>query len=156
MSLLWLQLNHLSILKEKEAYMSRISVAASKIEVLEGQGIGEGDLEIRLNVSEGNHSMTWPSFDGSEKVDNGGAPKSIENGEVAYYTVNTGTLSKMFTINVTEADSGFNADDTGLGYITFSLAPNMQATTQYADIKLNRKNSKEKGKVRVTLKAQVA
>jgi hypothetical protein len=132
-----------------------ICVSALKVEVIEGQGIGEGDFEIRLNVSEGNHSMTWPSFDGSEKVDNGGAPKSIENGQVAYYTVNSGTLSKMFTINVTEVDSGFNADDTGLGYITFSLTPNMAATTKYADIKLNRKNASEKGKVRVTLQAEV-
>jgi hypothetical protein len=132
-----------------------ICVSALEVKVLEGQGIGEGDLEIRLNVSEGNHSMIWPSFSGSEKIDNGGSPTSIENGEVGYYPVSTGTLSKMFTINVTEADTGFNADDTGLGYITFSLTPNMPATTKYADINLNRKNAKEKGKVRVTLKAAV-
>ena len=134
---------------------SIICVSALEVKVIEGQGIGEGDLEIRLNVSEGNHSMTWPSFTGSEKVDNGGSPVSIENGEVGYYPVSSGTLSKMFTINLTEVDSGFNADDTGLGYITFSLTPNMAATTKYADIKLNRKSSSEKGKVRVILKAAV-
>jgi len=132
-----------------------ICVSALEVKVIEGQGIGEGDFELRVNVSEGNHSMTWPSFNGTQKVDNGGSPSSIENGEVGYYRISSGSLSKMFTINLTEADSGFNADDTGLGYITFSLTPGMAATTKYADIKLDRKNSKEKGKVRVTLKASV-
>jgi hypothetical protein len=135
--------------------MSRICVSASSIQVLEGQGIGEGDFEIRLNVNDGNHSLNWPSFEGYEKVDNGGAIKGIENGEIAYYTITSGTLSKMFQVKVTEVDSGLNADDIGLSNITFDLKPNMTAMTKHADIQLNRINSKEKGKVRVTLKAEV-
>jgi hypothetical protein len=133
--------------------MSRIRVSATKLEVRDGQGIGEGNFEIILKVSEGNNSMESSSI---EKLDNGGTPQFIENGEIGYYTVTSGTLSKRFTIKLTELDSGWNENDYGYGSITFSLTPNMKATTKYIDISLKGTNNKnEKGVVRVTLEAQV-
>lgn len=137
--------------------MSRIRVSATEVKVLEGQGIGEGDFELSLNVIEGAHSWNWPSFGGSVKVDNGGAPMSLGNGIIAYYTVSAGTLSKKFKVNVREDDTKLNADDIGSGDVDFIFEPNMRATNKSVDIELNRTfTGGEKGKVRVTLTAQVA
>src|SRR2546423_12553130 len=113
--------------------MSRIRVDLESVQVTEGQGVGEGDFELRIQVQEGGNQVIWPSLNGSTKVDKGGPPQSI-NREVATYIV-TAALSKKYTIDVTEVDKGtLGQDDQGQGTLTFNLDPTMAPSTQYATI----------------------
>ena len=133
--------------------MSTITVQLNKAEVTDGQGIGEGDLELRIQVTEGTHTIVWPSASNSVKVDNGGAPTLISQ-PVASYTVSSGTLSKTFDIAVTEVDGGvYGKDDYGVGKITIAMTPSMGDTYKSAIISLKRPTMNYDGKVKVTLKA---
>jgi hypothetical protein len=105
---------------------------------------------------EGAHSVVWPSPASWDKVDRNGAPKTI-NRAVASYNVNSGTLNKKFTVNVTEVDGGtLGHDDQGQGYITFDLTPTMGATSKSVTLSLARDKMKPLGKVKVTMTAQQA
>ncbi|HEV7858254.1 MAG TPA: hypothetical protein VGO91_06455 [Pyrinomonadaceae bacterium] len=135
--------------------MARIRVDLESVQVIEGQGIGEGDFELRIQVQEGGNDIIWPSLNGSTKVDKGGAAQSIGK-EVATYTV-TAPLSKRFTIDVTEVDKGtLGQDDQGQATLNFDLTPTMTPTTQSATISLKRPNMNFHGKVKVTMTAQQA
>ena len=57
--------------------MARIRVDLESVQVTEGQGISEGDFELRIQVREGSNNIVWPSLNGSTKVDKGGAAQSI-------------------------------------------------------------------------------
>jgi hypothetical protein len=134
--------------------MAKIRVDLESVQVTEGQGVGEGDFELRIQVQEGSNDIVWPSLNGSTKVDKGGAAQSIGR-EVATYTVTSGTLSKRFTIDVTEVDKGtLGQDDQGQATLTFDLTPTMAPSTQSATISLKRPNMGFHGKVKVTLTAQ--
>ena len=136
--------------------MSQIRVDLESVQVTEGQGIGEGDFELRLQVQEGSNQVVWPSLNSSAKVDKGGSPYTI-NRQVGTYTVDSGTLSKRFTIDVTEIDKGtLGQDDQGSGTLTFDLKPNMTPSSKTATISLKRPNMSFLGKVKVTMSAQVA
>ena len=136
--------------------MSKIRVDLESVQVTEGQGIGEGDFELRVQVAEGSNILIWPSLNGSTSVDKGGAAQSI-NKAIATYTVTSGTLSKKYTIDVTEKDKGtLGQDDQGQGTLTFDLTPNMAPSTKSATISLKRPNMSYEGKVKVTLTAQQA
>lgn len=136
--------------------MSRIRVDLESVQVIEGQGVGEGDFEIRIRVNEGDHDVIWPSLNSSTKVDKGGPPQSIDL-PVATYTVTSGTLSKRFVIDVTEVDKGtLGQDDQGQGSVTFDLTPDMAPSTKFATISLKRPNMSYDGKVKVTMSAQRA
>ena len=133
--------------------MSRIRVDLESVQVTEGQGIGEGDFELRIQVQEGGNHIVWPSLNGSTKVDKGGAAQSI-NREVATYTV-TSALSKRFTIDVTEVDKGtLGQDDQGQSTLTFDLDPTMAPSVKTANIGLKRPNMNVNGTVKVTMTAQ--
>ena len=41
--------------------MSKIRVDLESVQVTEGEGIGEGDFELRIQVQEGTNHMVWPS-----------------------------------------------------------------------------------------------
>ncbi len=137
--------------------MSRIRVDFASVQVVEGQGVGDGNLELNVRVQEGLHKVDWPApYPAYNKVDQGGAvhtqdlPKTI-----GIYVVDAGTLSKLFSISVVEVDKGtLGQDDTGSGTITFDLKPDMAAQTKYVTIDLKRPNMKELGKVKVGLVAQ--
>jgi hypothetical protein len=89
-------------------------------------------------------------------VDQKGAPYTI-NRPVATYSVDSGTLSKRFTVDITEADKGtLGQDDYGQGVIQFDLTPGMPPKTQTATTSLKRPNMKYEGKVKVTMSAQAA
>ncbi len=134
--------------------MSRIRVDLESVQVTEGQGIGEGDFELRIQVQEGGNLIVWPSLNGSTKVDKGGSAQSI-NREVATYTVTSGTLSKRFTIDVTEVDKGtLGQDDQGQSTLTFDLEPTMAPSVKTATIGLKRPNMNVNGTVKVTMTAQ--
>jgi hypothetical protein len=136
--------------------MSKIRVDLESVQVTEGQGVGEGDFELRLQVAEGGNLLIWPSLNGSTKVDKGGAAQSI-NKPIATYTVTSGTLSKKFTIDVTEVDKGtLGQDDQGQSTLTFDLTPTMAPSTKSAIISLKRPDMSYQGKVKVNLTAQQA
>jgi len=136
--------------------MSKIRVDLESVQVTEGQGIGEGDFELRVQVAEGGNILIWPSLNGSTKVDKGGAAQSI-NRAIATYTVASGTLSKKFTIDVTEVDKGtLGQDDQGQSTLTFDLTPTMTPSTKSAIISLKRPDMSYQGKVKVNLTAQQA
>jgi hypothetical protein len=136
--------------------MSDIRVDLESVQVVEGQGAGEGDFELRVQVQEGTHQVVWPGLNSSAKVDKKGAPYTI-NRQVATYTVDSGTLSKRFNVDLTEVDKGtLGQDDVGQGTITFDLKPGMSPASKSATIDLKRPNMKFLGKVKVTMSAQVA
>jgi hypothetical protein len=141
--------------REEVINMSRIRVSLESVQVTEGQGIGEGDFELRVQVTEGSHIMDWPSATGSVKVDKGGAPHAVNGGEVATYTVTSGTLSKRFMITVTEVDKGtLGQDDVGSGALNFDLESDMAPSTKPLTISLKRPGMGFEGKVKVTMTAQ--
>lgn len=134
--------------------MSNIRVDLESVQVLEGQGASEGDFELRVHVQEGSNQVVWPSLSSNAKVDNNGAPFTI-NREVATYHLNGGNLQKRFTVDVIEVDKGLNGqDDYGQGTITFDLNQDMAPATQFADIGLKRPSAGVRGKVRVAMTAQ--
>jgi hypothetical protein len=136
--------------------MSNIRVDLESVQVIEGQGIGEGDFELRVQVQEGSHQVVWPSLNSSAKIDKNGAPYTI-NREVATYSVASGTLSKKFQIDLTEVDKGtLGQDDYGSSSISFDLTPNMTPSSKTATISLKRPNMQYLGKVKVAMSAQVA
>lgn len=135
--------------------MSKIQVDLESVQVLDGQGAAEGDLELRIQVQEGKNSTTWPSLNGSVKVDKNGPPHTINGARVATYDVDSGTLTKRFTVEVTEVDKGLHGqDDIGQGTITLDMSPTMKPATKYATIDLKRPNMNYNGKVKVALTAQ--
>jgi hypothetical protein len=137
--------------------MSTIRVELKSVEVVKGQGIGEGNLELNVKVQEGPNRVDWPdAYPAYNKVDQGGGvcttglPRTVGT-----YDVASGTLSKLFSVNVVEVDKGtLGQDDTGHGDITFDLKPEMAATTKYVTVNLKRPNMKQLGKVKVGLVAQ--
>ena len=134
--------------------MTMCQVDLESVQVLEGQGVGEGDFELRIQVQEGANSAVWPSLNGSVKVDKNGPPHTI-NKRVAAYDLAGGTLHKLYTVEVTEVDKGLNGqDDIGQGTITLDLSPGMKPQSKAATISLKRPNMKYNGKVKVVLTAQ--
>ena len=135
--------------------MSKIHVDLDSVKVLDGQGIGEGNFELNIKVQEGKNVVHWPDpYPEYSKVDQGGAVKAIGK-QVATYTVDSGTLSKKYTVSVVEVDKGtLGQDDTGVGWISFDLTPTMKPSTKSATINLKRPNMNENGKVQVTMTAQ--
>ncbi len=134
--------------------MSTIRVDLESVQVIEGQGVGEGDFELRIQVQEGNNQIVWPALNSSAKVDKKGAPFTI-NRQVATYVVNDGKLNKRFTIDVTEVDKGIlGQDDYGQATLSFDLTADMAAVTKSATITLERPNMKKLGKVKVVMSAQ--
>jgi hypothetical protein len=136
--------------------MSKFRVDLDKVEVIEGQGVGEGDLELQVTAMEGKHTVIFPSPSTWVQVDKNGAPKTI-NRTLATYEVTTGTLSKRVTVNVKEVDGGtLGGDDEGQGYITFDLTPSTGISTKDVTLSLARDKMKPLGKVKVTMTAQPA
>jgi hypothetical protein len=136
--------------------MSKVGVNIESVQVIEGQGAVEGDFELRVQVQEGNNQVVWPSLNSWVKVQKNGPPETV-NRRIAVYPVNSGTLSKRFTIDVTEVDGGaLGKDDVGQGTLTFDLTPDMAPQVKSATIALKRPNMKKyNGKVKVvTLAAQ--
>ena len=135
--------------------MSNIGVDLESVQVVDGQGAGEGDFELRLQVQEGNNHVVWPSMNGYAKVEKNGPAHTI-NRRVATYPVASGSLSKRLTVEVTEVDGGtLGRDDIGQGTVTFELTPDMVPQVRSATIPLKRPNmKKDDGKVEVTLSAQ--
>lgn len=134
--------------------MSNVRVDLESVQVIEGQGIGEGDFELRVQVQEGTNNVIWPSLNGSAKVDKKGPAHTI-NRQIAVYPVTNGKLTKRYAVEVTEVDKGtLGQDDIGQGTITLDLTPDMAPETMSATIPLKRPNMKYNGKVKVTLSAQ--
>jgi hypothetical protein len=135
--------------------MATVHVDLDSIKVIEGQGIGEGNLELNIKAQEGSNVAHWPDpYPSSNKVDQGGGLKSIGK-RVATYNIDNGTLSKKFTITVREIDKGtLGQDDEGVGWVTFDLTGTMAPATKSATIDLKRPNMNELGKVKVTMTAQ--
>ena len=57
--------------------MSNVRVDLESIQVTDGQGVGEGDFELRVQVQEGTNQLVWPALNSSAKVDKKGAPYTI-------------------------------------------------------------------------------
>lgn len=51
----------------KEDVMTNIRVDLDSVQVIEGQGVGEGDFELRVQATEGNNVVIWPSLNGSTR-----------------------------------------------------------------------------------------
>ncbi|MDZ7637450.1 MAG: hypothetical protein U5J83_04245 [Bryobacterales bacterium] len=134
----------------------KVKVSLHTIQVVDGQGVGEGDFEMRVQVQEGNNSIVWPSANGTVKVDNNGAAHTI-NRSIGTYTITNGSLTKQFEIDCTEEDGGvLGKDDQGHGTVTFTLTPGMPPTMKYATIGLKRPRMNVNGQVKVGLKAEAA
>lgn len=133
--------------------MSDIRVDLESVKVIEGQGIGEGDFELRVSVKEGPNERTWPSSNGWVKVDKGVLHNIGET--VATYNVSTGTLTKLFDVDVTEVDGGtLGQDDQGSGSVSIAMTPGMSPVSKTVTIPLHRPKMNFNGKVNVTLSAQ--
>jgi hypothetical protein len=53
--------------------MAQIRVELKSVQVVEGQGIGEGNFELNLKVQEGNNKVSWPDpYPAYRVVDQGG------------------------------------------------------------------------------------
>ena len=89
-------------------------------------------------------------------MDKNGPPKTI-NERAGIYSVDSGTLSKRFTVDVTEVDGErWDRDDIGPSTVTFELGPDTAATTKFAVIDLKQHNLKKyNGKVKAGLSAQL-
>jgi hypothetical protein len=135
--------------------MAKIRVDLKSVQVIEGQGIGEGNFELNVKVQEGSHRVFWPDpYPAYARVDQGGAVHGI-NKPVATYEVASGKLSKLFSIDVKEVDKGtLGQDDIGHGDLTLDLTPGMAPATKSATISLKRPNMSWQGKVKVTMTAQ--
>jgi hypothetical protein len=135
--------------------MSTIRVDLESVQVTDGQGVGEGDFELRIQVQEGNNQIVWPALNSSAKVDKNGDPFTI-NRQVATYVVDSGKLNKRFTIDVTEVDKGtLGQDDYGQATLSFDLTADMAAITKSVTIDLKRPSQKKRdGKVKVVMSAQ--
>jgi hypothetical protein len=148
------KIGHRGHLIKEITNMANIRVNLESVSVTDGQGISEGDFELRVQVQEGNNNVVWPGLNTWAKVDKGGAAKTI-NETVGTYTVSSGTLSKRYLLAVGEEDGGVNGkDDEGQDTLTFDLTPTMAPSTKSATIKLKRPNGKEQGTVKVTMTAQ--
>ena len=137
--------------------MSQIRVKLEDAAVTEGQGIGEGKLELRIQAGDGTHTVVWPALNSSVPLVVGAPPYPI-GWEVGRYTVTAGTLSKKFDLAVTEEDGGtLGANDLGSGSITFDLTPDMAPSDKSATINLYQPHMKKSlGQVRIRMAAQRA
>jgi hypothetical protein len=146
--------NRLSPPIEEKKNMSNIRVDLESVQVVDDQGIAEGDFELRVQVQEGAHNVVWPSLNGWVKVDKNGPPKTI-NQPIAVYPVTSGKLTKRYDVELTEVDGGtLGGDDTGQAAVTIDLSPDMAPAVVSTTIPLKRPNMKYEGKVKVTLAAQ--
>ena len=135
---------------------NKIRLTLDKVSVVEGQGVSEGDFELRIQAVEGSHNVVWPSLNGWTRVDKDGTPFSIDE-DIATYTISSDSLTKSINLNATEVDGGFNGgDDTGSGSVTITMKPGMAPVTKSATITLDKPNGSKNGKIKVTVKAQVA
>ena len=135
--------------------MSKVRVDLDNVQVVEGQGIGEGNFELNIKVQEGANKVFWPDpYPAYRVVDQGGAIYTIGK-TVATYTIDSGTLSKLYNLSVNEIDKGtLGQDDIGAGTLSFDLTPTMAPSTKSVTIDLKRPNMSKLGKVKVTLTAQ--
>jgi hypothetical protein len=135
--------------------MSKIQTTLSSVRVLDGQGVGEGDLELRLEVQDSGHSVIWPAPNSSAKIDNKGPAFPI-NEIVGTYIVDA-PVTKQYTVLVTEVDKGtLGQDDYGSGTISFDMTPTMALLTRSVTIDLHRPKMKTNGQVTVTMIADKA
>lgn len=133
--------------------MSKVRVDLKNLKIIEGQGVGEGDFELRVTVKEGSNQCTWPSANGSVHVEKDVVHNIGET--VATYSIASGTLTKLFTVDVTEVDKGtLGQDDQGGGSITLAMTPEMAPLSKTVTIPLKRPDMSFLGKVNVTLSAQ--
>jgi hypothetical protein len=138
--------------------MSDVRVTLDCVQVTDGQGAGEGNFELRIQVLEaiplqGNLTkLIWPSLNDTEEINNNGDVRTI-NREVDTYNVSS-RVTKNFRILVDEEDTGtLGQDEFGQASLAFELTPDMCRTTRSALITL-RNNGGNEGQVRVTLAAQ--
>ena len=74
--------------------MAKIRVDLESVQVIEGQGIAEGNFELNIKVQEGANQVSWPDpYPAYRVVDQGGALYDIGKA-VGTYEVASGTLSK--------------------------------------------------------------
>jgi hypothetical protein len=139
--------------------MSNVRVTLDCVQVTDGQGVGEGNLELRIQVLESIPlqgslaKVIWPSLNTTEEVNNNGTIRRI-NQVVDTYPIGSTGVTKNFRILVDEEDTGtLGQDEFGQALVAFELTPDMCRTTRSALITL-RNNGGNEGQVRVTLAAQ--
>src|SRR5687767_12234758 len=115
---------------------NQVRVSLDSVQVTNGQGVGEGDLELRIQVLEaipltGHVSrVIWPSVNTTRKVNNNGAVTTIGS-VVGTYTLSASKISKSFVVQVTEEDTGtLGGDEFGQSSIVFDLFPDMSTNTE--------------------------
>lgn len=133
--------------------MSKIQTKLASVKVTKGEGVGEGDFELQLEVNGDGGSVTWPAPGSTAKVDNSDRPLPIDE-VINTYTVNA-PVTKQYKIHAREVDSGFNGgDDEGDGYISFDLNPTMQPATKSTKIDIKgHRMGKPHGQIEVTMTA---
>jgi hypothetical protein len=138
--------------------MSSISVDLDSVQVTDGQGVGEGDFELRIVVLESVpltgyvQKVIWPSSNTTRKVNSNGTPFSIGS-HVGTYNVTSGISKKTFLVQVTEDDTGtLGQDEFGQQSIVFDLMAGMSRTERCIPINLNNRGHNE-GQVFVTMSA---
>lgn len=136
--------------------MARYKVMLESVTVKEGQGFGEGALELRvgavLMAQEQELGVAWPSNHSYEKV---GVNATFNiNRAVGEFSLN-GTRTFAVNVEVEENDTGINRDDHGTGSVVFQFDPAMQSTSKSISIPLYRySSSKALGLVSVKLRAE--
>jgi hypothetical protein len=138
---------------------NQVRVSLDSVQVTNGQGVGEGDLELRIQVLEAvpltGHvtRVIWPSINTTRKVNNNGAVTSIGS-VVGTYTFSASRITKSFVVQVTEEDTGtLGGDEFGQSSVVFDLFPGMSPNTERVLINLNNRGNNE-GQVLVSLSAR--
>jgi hypothetical protein len=97
-------------------------VSMHQARVTEGQGIGEGKLELRITGHANGDTSVWPSSSGSDQMKDGGPWETIDK-QITTITIPVGTVQTISVdADVLELDSGtLGNDDFGTAGGTMTL-----------------------------------
>jgi hypothetical protein len=131
-------------------------ISMHQARVTEGQGIGEGKLELRITGHANGDTSVWPSSTGSDQMKDGGPFETIDK-QITTVTLPVGTVQTISVdADVLELDSGtLGNDDFGTAGGTMTLECGTGPLYKTLTVSLFRENlGGFLGKVRVKFKAE--
>lgn len=152
----------LAVIKDNHIFKN-VDYTLESVKVTNGEGIGEGAFELRIEVLEVGQSneliskAIWPGDRSTKQVKKDGTPMPINRPIGTYPAGPEGwNVWKTFVIKVTEEDTGtLGQDEFGSGQVRFDFSEAVCKTTESAKIPLSVGN-KTRGEVQVNILAQPA
>lgn len=135
---------------EPQTDTCEIKISIISVKVTDGQGVGEGKLELRITGFADDEQGTWPSSQGTQQVKDG--QQLAVNKEIGVFTLKEDE-TRIFSLQteVLEVDSGFaGADDTGFDTATMEVSCDTVPMEKRVTIDIIGQND---GQVQVTYKA---